>query len=327
MARVVLGVGTSHTPQMSSPPELWHDHVARDAANPCLVGPGGEIYKFDELPTDVDNSLLTLSTWRAVIERSDRAINRLHDALVEAAPDVVLIVGDDQNEMFLNDGVPVVAIYWGETIQDLPPSEEQLEAIPAGIRAAHWAIHADKEDTYPVASGLGRHLIECLVLDEFDVSQFCEQPRGRGVGHAFTFVRRRVIREPMIPVVPVLLNTYNPPNQPTPRRCYLIGRALRRAIESYPEDLRVAVVASGGLSHFVIDEALDRRVLDGLATSDVDRLTTIPREVLRSGASEILNWIAIGGCVEGMSMEIFDYIAAYRSRQGTGVGMAFCVWR
>jgi aromatic ring-opening dioxygenase catalytic subunit (LigB family) len=71
-------------------------------------------------------------------------------------------------------------------------------------------------------------------------------PPARHFGHAFGFVIRRLLGDGQIPVVPLLLNTFYPPNQPSPARCYALGKALRQAIEAYPEDLRVAVVASGG---------------------------------------------------------------------------------
>jgi hypothetical protein len=106
----------------------------------------------------------------------------------------------------------------------------------------------------------------------------------------------------------------------------MLGRALRRAIESFTEDMTVAVMASGGLSHFVVDEEFDHRILDGLKTRNVDSLATIPRRYMRSGTSEGLNWIAAGGALEGLSMEIVDYVPAYRSTAGTGVGMAFALW-
>ena len=331
MARIVLGAGTSHSPQLSSPPEIWHDHAARDKRNPFLVAQDGEVYAFEQLPLRpewaIDPSRLTLEVWQGVRERTDSAIDKLSDALNAAAPDVVVIVGDDQDELFLADGVPAIAIYWGETITDIPPTDAELDHIPAGIQAAHWAIHSEKPEPYPVASGLGQHVVEDLMLDEFDVCQASQQPAGRGIGHAFTFVRRRLMRDRLVPILPVVLNTYVAPNQVSPRRCYSLGRALRRAIERYSEDLAVAVVASGGLSHFVVDEDLDRRVIDGLASRDIDSLTTIPRKFMRSGSSEILNWIAVGGAVEHLQMELVDYVPGYRSTAGTGIGACFAVWR
>jgi 3-O-methylgallate 3,4-dioxygenase len=199
--------------------------------------------------------------------------------------------------------------------------------MAAGLRAALWAAHSGTRETYPVPSKLGLHVINSLMLDEFDVAQMAVQREGRSLGHAFTFPRRRLMGERIIPLLPILINTYYPPNQPSPRRCYMLGRALRRAIESYPEDITVAVMASGGLSHFVVDEELDHRILDGLKTRDVESLSTIPRRYMRSGTSEGLNWIAAGGALEGLSMETVDYVPGYRSPAGTGVGMAFAIWR
>jgi 3-O-methylgallate 3,4-dioxygenase len=89
----------------------------------------------------------------------------------------------------------------------------------------------------------------------------------------------------------------------------------------------VGVLASGGLSHFVVDEALDRRVLDLLAKKDVAGLTTLPVSQLEAGNSEIRNWIAAAGAVEHLEMKLVDYQPCYRSEAGTGIGTAFAVWQ
>jgi hypothetical protein len=123
------------------------------------------------------------------------------------------------------------------------------------------------------------------------------------------------------------VNAYYAPNQPTARRCLAFGQALRRAIESWEQDAAVAVVASGGLSHFVVDEALDARVLDAIRERDTVTLSEIPQRFLRSGTSEIRNWIAAAGALEHLEMELVDYIPAFRSPVGTGVGMAFATWQ
>jgi hypothetical protein len=88
-------------------------------------------------------------------------------------------------------------------------------------------------------------------------------PEGEGEGHAIGFVHKRIMKD-VVPIVPVCINTYYPPNQPTPRRCYKLGQAIRAAVESYPGDKRVGIIGSGGLSHFVVDEALDRGFIDML---------------------------------------------------------------
>jgi hypothetical protein len=331
MARIVLGLGSSHSPQLSTSTDWWEDHANRDRRNPFLVGRDGEVHSYGELEAvaewNVPADRLTPQVWAGLHGRAQQAIETLGQALTAAAPDVVVVVGDDQDELFLNDGLPTFAVYYGDTISDMPPSDEKRSAMPAGLREAIWAAHSDTGEDYKVPGSLGRHIIEQLVLDEFDVVSFSEQPQQRSLGHAFTFVRRRLMAGTQIPLLPVAINAYNPPNQPSPRRCFYFGRALRRAIETYPDDITVALVASGGLSHFVVDEALDQRVIRGLREKDADALTTIERKYMRSGSSETLNWIAAGGALEHLSFELVDYVPAYRSPAGTGVGMTFAVWR
>lgn len=331
MARIVFGLGSSHSPQLSTTTDWWEDHANRDRRNPFLVGRDGEAHTYAEIEAvtewNISPDQLTPDVWKGMYERSQRAIDTLSKELAAAAPDVIVVVGDDQKEMFLDDSMPTFAVYWGDTIYDVPPDEAHRQAMPAGIREAIWAAHNERGEEYKVPGQLGKHIIEQLIVDEFDVTAFNEQPQGRSIGHAFTFVRRRLLADARIPMMPILINTYNPPNQPSARRCFQLGRALRRAIESWPEDITVAIMASGGLSHFVVDENLDRRIIEGLRTNDVDSLTTIERKYMRSGNSETLNWIAAGGALEHLSMELIDYVPSYRSKAGTGVGMTFAVWR
>jgi 3-O-methylgallate 3,4-dioxygenase len=137
------------------------------------------------------------------------------------------------------------------------------------------------------------------------------------------------MRDHVIPNVPVILNTFYPPNQPTAARCHAFGKALGRAIESWPSDRRVAVFASGGVSHFVIDEALDRLVLKALQENDATTLTAIPEDRFRSGTSEIKNWIPVAAIMaeRGLRMTLVDYVPCYRSEAGTGNAMAFTYWQ
>jgi hypothetical protein len=125
-----------------------------------------------------------------------------------------------------------------------------------------------------------------------------------------------------------MLNTYYPPNQPTPARSYALGRAVRHAIEAWGGGERVAVIASGGLSHIVIDEPLDHQVLNGLLRRDAEVLRAVPRAKMRNGTSEILNWIALGGAMgDDYAMTLVEYVPGYRSRPSTGCGMAFAYWQ
>jgi hypothetical protein len=90
--------------------------------------------------------------------------------------------------------------------------------------------------------------------------------------------------------------------------------------------MRVGVVASGGLSHFVVDEELDRSVLKGIESNDADILGGIPESKLQSGSSEIKNWIVAAGALTDLRFDLVDYVPGYRSAGGTGCGMAFARW-
>jgi hypothetical protein len=329
VAELALGLASSHTPQLSTSADYWTEHGARDQRNPRLLGADGRYHTYDELLANADPALageVQSPIWRGKFDRAQAAVEFLAQRLAAAEPDVVVIVGDDQHELFSADGIPAIGLFTGEALWDLPPDAERLAQTPADIRAAGWAAHADAPDRYPVAADLSEHLARVLTGREFDLTVMSQQPAGRSLGHAFTFVRRRLRLAAAVSIVPVLLNTYFPPNVPSPGRCWRLGEALRAGIESWAPAARVAVFASGGLSHFVVIEDLDRRVLAGLENGDAGVFEQIPVQLMRSGTSETLNWITAGSALGGLAFDLVDYIPAYRSPAGTGVGMAFATW-
>ena len=129
-------------------------------------------------------------------------------------------------------------------------------------------------------------------------------------------------------MLPLLVSRYLP-SQATPARCLQFGTALRNAIESWGENKRVAIYASGGLSHQIIDEELDHRVIDGLQEKDWDNLSTLPRDRLNGapGTPEILNWLVAAAAMDPLPMSLIDYQPCYRSMAGTGHGVTFGVWK
>jgi hypothetical protein len=175
---------------------------------------------------------------------------------------------------------------------------------------------------------LALDLIRGLIERDVDVgvSARIDDPGKAGFGHAYGFIVERLFKGRAIPVVPVLLNTYYPPNQITARRCYDIGRALRESIEASGLNLRVAVAASGGLSHFVVDDVLDQGILDALRAKDAQALREIPQAALNSGSSEIRNWIMVAALVEGLKLAWSEYHPVRRTPAGTGTGVAFASW-
>jgi 3-O-methylgallate 3,4-dioxygenase len=252
------------------------------------------------------------------------AMARLGDFLREARLDTLIVVGDDQDELYHPDNMPGMLIYYGETIPNVPLGADFKGPEWARRATARWYEEKEPRD-YPVDASLARHLIDALIDREFDIAASAATPKGEGEGHAIGFVHKRIMKE-IVPIVPVCINTYYPPNQPTPRRCYKLGQAIRAAVESYPGDKRVGIVGSGGLSHFVVDEALDRGFIDMMQRKDAGAIQALPREKLNSGSSEIRNWICVAGAVEHLSLEWSLYEPGYRTPAGTGTGLGFAFW-
>ena len=163
--------------------------------------------------------------------------------------------------------------------------------------------------------------------ENFDVTTVTEMP-GDETPHAYGFLYRQIMLDEPVPSVPIVLNTFYPPNQPSVHRCYAMGQAVVRAIKTWNADTRVALMASGGLTHFVIDERVDRKVLEAMATGDVDAIAALGEPTFQSGTSEIKNWVPLAGAMAelGYEMKIVDYVPCYRSLAGTGNAMAFVYW-
>ncbi len=254
MADIVIGIASSHTPQLSSGVDMWHDHAERDRRNQRLLGVDARFHTYSELLAAADPVIekeLDADVWDGKYRRCQRAIDALAAALRAAAPDVALIIGDDQRELFIDDGIPTFACFTGRSLIDAPPDAETRARFPRGVRAAYWAVHSDRPVIHPVDHELSAHIAEQLAWDDFDLTVFSRQPAGRSLGHAFTFPWYRLGLPTTTPIAAVFVNTYYPPNVPSAARCHDLGRALRRAVETWPTDARVAVIASGGLSHSV----------------------------------------------------------------------------
>ena len=336
MAEVVAAVGTSHTPLLVVDVELWPELARRDRTNTMLYDDRGRHRSYDELAAEMADSFASDLHPEVLAHRwalCQASLDRLAASLAAADPDVVIIVGDDQHELFGPANQPALAVFWGEEIRtgvSGAPSSPLSDQIKVG-----YAM--DRHHEFPGCPALALDLIGSLVAQGFDVASVAhnrpaavpgdaaESAHG-GFGHAYGFVAMRLFGQRTIPIVPVLLNTFYPPNQPSPARCHDLGRALRLAIGESSLPLRVALVASGGLSHFVVDEALDELVLGALRSGDGEALRTLPTERLEAGASEIRNWITVAGAMDGSAVEWVEYVPVRRSPAGTGVGCAFASW-
>ncbi len=336
MARIQVGIGSSHAPQLSTPPEEWGQRATADQRNPALVF-GGRDYTFDELleargPEFDGEGGIELMQERH--RRSQAAIDRLGEDMRSADVDVLVIVSSDHKETFTDEMLAPFTVYWGDSVQHEPFTQEQLDAMGPGLAIAEVANVPEVSTTRTCHPELALQLVRGTRAAGFDAASSERLPAGKygdhGIPHGWGFILQQVLGgDSAVPFVPVFVNTFWQPNPPTAQRCYDFGVALGTAIESFPEDLSVGVVASGGLSHFVIDEELDRAVLQALQDDDPKALVTIPDEVLRAGTSEIRNWIVVAGAMAGRGLraEVVDYVPCYRTTAGTGCGMGFVAWR
>lgn len=339
MAMLVFGGGSSHSPMLGTPPEQWDLRAREDAR--ARHNYRGKLLTFDELVTLRQNEGITeqlsLEVWHERHARNQAGIDRLGKAITAARLDILIVVGDDQMEVFLDDNMPTFVIYNGKTLLNKKASHAHRDALPAGVAIAEWMNEPEESDQeLQGAPVLANHLITAVMRDGFDVSVSSRMPIGRfgdsGIPHAFGFFYHRVLddlrRDPLMATLPIFLNCFFPPNQPSARRALDFGKAIGRAITAWPGDQRIGIVASGGFSHFVVDEELDRRLLRAIERNDEATLSNEPDSTYQSGTSEIKNWITVLGAMSatGLRFNLIDYVPCYRSAAGTGNACTFGVW-
>jgi gallate dioxygenase len=212
----------------------------------------------------------------------------IREWLAQKKPDVLFIVFNDHVTSFFFDHYSHFALGIGESY--LPADEG------AGPR-----------NLPPVKghSGLAHHVATALVAEEFDLSFFQDRPLDHG---CFSPLSMLWPHEPDWPgkIVPLQVGVLQFPI-PSARRCYKLGQSLRRAIESYPEDLSVVVVGTGGLSHQVHGERAgfnntewDMKFMELIETDPV-ALTelTIADFAKRGGfeSAEVIMWLIMRGAL------------------------------
>jgi hypothetical protein len=327
MAELVGVFNTAHSPFCYLEPEQWND--VRAARKP---------YREDVPEED-------LATCLAKAERVAVAFTVLRERLAEVKPDLLIVIGDDQEELFKFSNFPALAVFTGASFEGATsaPGDAYLDRV-----TPHGPIR--RVTGHP---GFATFLLTGLLERGFDPAFMVELPESdHGMCHA---VMRPIesLTDFEIPTVPLLLNAYYAPQVPA-RRCYAVGVALRELIAAYPEELRVAVIGSGGLWHTpgqvdsYLDEEFDRRTLSFLEAGTIDRWaedfdayvvaegdasqdsTTVRRGTTglptlggpQGGTREICNWIAAAACCEGRPSHVVDYVAIYASP--IGVGFAYC---
>lgn len=319
MARLVGVLQTSHGPLTNLPGERWAAYREHRS------------HRFDVVLEDE-------SLARAKAARASAALEVLRAKLAEMNPDVLVVFGDDQNEGFDFNNFPSLLVYVGESFEGSNP-----------------AARGDRSQfrTVPGHRALAVHLLLSLLGSGFDPA-FAQSLPNEEHGMCHAVMRPLEFFDAYsIPTIPILVNGYYPP-QPRASRCYAIGKAIRRAIDSYDEDLRVVAIGSGGLWHTprrpesYLNEAFDQQMLRYLEKGDVRAMADyfdsyvvpdgdVSQEVLNGargmtgmpsiagpqmGTREICNWIGAAATADGRPEVIVDYIPMYSSPIGTA--FAYC---
>jgi 3-O-methylgallate 3,4-dioxygenase len=303
MARIIIGGAQSRSPLQRTPPSGWAELGERDKMSPNLFDLDGSKLTYDEVLRRASPSIkdeITPEKFEQRYAATQRATQKIREAFAEAKPSAVVMFGDDENEIYTDDAIrPKLAIYRGRTLAWGPENTE-----------------------YPVAVAFTDHVIAHLREAGYTVETV---PEGRRTPHGFGQTWTDLLPE-VRPLVPIMVNVHSPVNQTDARWSYELGRQVRRAIESWTGDSEVAVTTNGGLSVGILRPDLDQQYLAAMQARDVERLASLPSKWIRGSQGEIYNWVGAAGALEGLKMQILDYVPGYRSPAGTGCGMAFALW-
>ena len=209
--------------------------------------------------------------------------------LAELDPDVMIVIYNDHANGFTFKYTPTFAIGCAEEFE---PADEGAGPRPVPTVLGH--------------PRLAWRMTESLVLDQFDMTIMNEMDVDHGLTVPLSLVCGRPAAWPF-KVVPICVNVIQYP-QPTAERCYALGKAIRRAVESFDEDLKVVIAGTGGMSHQIhggrsgmINREFDNHFIDKLTTSAAE-LTKISRaEYIREvGAEgmEIIMWLTMRGALD-----------------------------
>jgi hypothetical protein len=329
MAEIVLGIGSSHGPLLSTPPEQWDLRAKADRENKQHWF-RGKTYDFESLLKERAPGFFNEVTIESRKERHAqcrRAMEVLTKKFQEVKPEAVVILGNDQREFFNEELTPSITVYRGKEIVN---KRDPHEPAP-GLKIAEVGNAPEEGTTYPGSPALADHILDTLAEDGFDLAQSDSRPSGAarpGIPHAYGFLYHSIMHDATPPSVPIILNVHFPHNVPKNGRCLKLGHSLYKAIKNFKGFDRVCLMASGGLTHFVVDEEFDRKVINAMASGDEAALEKLPENYFKVGTAEIKNWYPVIAAMNDTKRKYHqvDYVPCYRSEAGTGNAMAFVYW-
>jgi len=229
--------------------------------------------------------------------------------IADEKPDVIFLVYNDHATAFGLDNIPTFAIGCADEFQI---ADEGWGARPV-----------------PVVKGapdLAWHVRQSVIQDDFDLTTVNEMKVDHGLTVPLTLMYGQPEAWPCL-VIPFAINVivYPPPSG---RRCYLLGKAIRKAIESFDEDLNVQVWGTGGMSHQLqgpraglINQEFDRKFLDDLV-DDPEELASIPHvDYMRDAGSEgieLVMWLVMRGALNNKVKEVHRHYHVPASNTAVG---------
>ena len=243
--------------------------------------------------------------WKPMFEGYEPA----KEWMAKTTPDLAIVVYNDHNNAFDFTMIPTFAVGCAEAF---PIADEGWGARPVPVVKGH--------------PDLASHMVQSLVLDEFDITIVNEM----AVDHGLTVPLSLLFGQPEAwpcPVIPIAVNVVQYP-PPTGNRCYRLGQAIKKAVESWEEDLNVVIFGTGGMSHQIqgpraglINQEFDKAFLDGLS-KDPEKLTAITHlEYMREAgaeAVELVMWLVMRGALGEHVEEIYRFMHVPASSTGVG---------
>lgn len=253
----------------------------------------------------LDNQRSSEPYWTPVFEGYERS----KQWIAEVKPDVVFLVYNDHASAFSLELIPTFAL---GCAAEFEPADEGWGPRPVPIVKGH--------------PELAWHIAQSVILDEFDLTIVNQMQ----VDHGLTVPMSLMFGQPTewpVKVIPLAVNVVQYP-PPTGNRCYNLGKAIRKAIESFPQDLKVVIFGTGGMSHQLqgpraglINKEFDNRFLDNL-TRDPVGLTKMPHvEYLREAGSEgveMVMWLIMRGALEDNVEQVHRFYHVPASNTAVG---------
>ncbi|MBV8368963.1 MAG: protocatechuate 3,4-dioxygenase [Candidatus Eremiobacteraeota bacterium] len=242
-------------------------------------------------------------------ERLFRGFEPSKKWIAELKPDVVILVYNDHASAFSVELIPTFAL---GCAAEFPPADEGWGARPVPVVKGH--------------PELAWHIAQSLILDEFDITIVNKMEVDHGLTVPLSLMFGQSQEWP-VQVIPLAVNVVQYP-PPTGHRCYMLGKAIRKAVESFDRPLRVVVFGTGGMSHQLqgpraglINREFDTAFLDKL-TSDPQSLAKLPHvDYVREAGSEgieMVMWLIMRGALADDAKEVYRFYHVPASNTAVG---------